>query len=398
MRSVRFGCVSAILTVVFALVHSALAQVGTDAKAAAASAAPVAFVYVANSPSDTPNASNVINTFAADASGKLTRVGLPLTANVGDMVVNGKYLFGLNRAIPYIPRFLMEPNGTLHWIQSTKVSTGCGGGIGPLILDHTGSTLYFQTSAPTDCLSNVIQSLRVEKTSDLTFLGSQDTGQFFSPITFLANNQYAYGGECINNSGDPQTAIVGFRRLTNGILVLGPAGKVPEAQKSDKDYYCPFLTAADTTNHIAVALALNVFDPFHDSDSGTQIATYSANSLGNLSTSSTYANMPQVTASSINSLRMSPTGKLLAACAENGLQIFHFNGASPVTRYTGLLTKDPVEECYWDNASHLYAIGPQKLYVFTITPEKATQAPGSPYAIHNLSGLIVQPKTARPPS
>jgi hypothetical protein len=384
--------------VISTLIHRSAAQANTDATVAAASTAPVAFVYVASSPSDALNASNVINTFAADGSGRLTRVGSPITANVGDMVVNGKYLLGLNRAIPYIPRFLMEPNGTLRWIQSTKVRTGCGGGIGPLILDHTGSTLYFQTSAPADCLSDIIQSLRVEKSGDLTFLGSNDTGQFFSPITFLANNQYAYGGECNNNSGAPQTAIVGFRRLSNGMLVLGPTGKVPEAQHSDTNFYCPFLTAADTTNHVAVAFTLNAFDPYHNSAGGTQIATYTANSLGNLSTSSTFSNMPQVTASSINSLSMSPTGKLLAACAENGLQIFHFNGASPVTRYTGLLTKDPIEVCYWDNASHLYAIGPQKLYVFTITPDKATQAPGSPYAIHNVGGLIVQPKTARPPS
>src|ERR1700761_8233685 len=134
MRSIRFGCVAVILTVVLALAHGA-----PDAKASTPTAAPVALVYVASSPSDNPNASNVINTFAADSSGRLTRVGSPLTANVGDMVVNGKYLIGLNRAIPYIPRFLMEPNGTLHWLQSTKVRTGCGGGIGPLILDHTGS-------------------------------------------------------------------------------------------------------------------------------------------------------------------------------------------------------------------------------------------------------------------
>jgi hypothetical protein len=278
------------------------------------------------------------------------------------------------------------------------VRTGCGGGIGPLILDHTGSTLYLETSAATDCASNVIQSLRVEKSGDLTFLGSNDAGQFFSPITFLANNQYAYGGECNDNNGEPQTAIVGFRRLSNGMLVLGPTGKVPEAQHSDTDYYCPFLTAADTTNHVAVALALNVFDPYHNLAGGTQIATYTADSLGNLSTTSTYSNMPQLAVSSISGLRMSPNGELLAACTENGLQIFHFNGASPVTRYTGLLTKDPVGDCYWDNASHLYAIGSQKLYVFTITPEKATQAPGSPYPIHNGGGLIVQPRTPRPTS
>jgi hypothetical protein len=340
----------------------------------------------------------VINAFAADANGRLTPVkGSPFPDNVGGMVVNGKYLFGLNINVPYIPRFLIEPNGALHWIQSTKVRTACGGGIGPLTLDHTGSTLYVPTSNATDCLTNVMQSFRVEKSSELTFLGSQQTGYFFGPITFIGNNEYAYGAECTPVNGETVTAIVGLRRLNNGMAVLGPTGKLPETADPEKTYYCPLLTAADTTNHVAVALGLNAFDPFHTFVTGMQIATYTADSSGNLSTKSTYANMPKLATSIVYGLQMSPSGKLLAVCAQNGLQIFHFNGAEPETRYTRLLTKDPVLNCYWDNANHLYAISQQGLYVFTITAEKVTQAPHSPYLIPNAFGLIVQPKTPRPP-
>ena len=395
MRIIR--CTAAGSLLVLAATCVASPQEKNSTAAVTKATAPVAFVYVASSPSENPNASNVINAFAADASGHLTVIkGSPFTANVANMVVNGKYLFGLNRAIPYIPRFLIQSNGALQWIQSTKVKTGCGGGIGPLILDHTGSTLYLQTSSATDCLSNVMQSLRVEKSSELTFLGSQDTGAFFAPITFIANNEYAYGGECTEVNDEPATAIVGLRRMSNGMLVLGPSGKVPEPKDSAAEYYCPILTAADRTNHIAVALGINAFDPYHTSVSGMQIATYTANNLGNVSTTSTYANMPKINASYISSLRMSPSGNLLAVCASNGLQIFHFNGAAPVTQYTGLLTKDPINECYWDNLSHLYAVSEQKLYVFTITPTKVSQATGSPYSVHNASGLIVQPKTPQP--
>lgn len=42
------------------------------------------------------------------------------------------------------------------------------------------------------------------------------------------------------------------------------------------------------------------------------------------------------------------------AAASNG---FHFNGASPATPYTGLLTSSEVDQVSWDNANHLYAIG-----------------------------------------
>ena len=76
-------------------------------------------------------------------------------------------------------------------------------------------------------------------------------------------------------------------------------------------------------------------------------------------------------------LKMSPSGKLLAVGGsdgrgEGGLQIFHFNGAQPITRYTGLLTNAEIDQFYWDNADHLYAISshPGKLFVFTVTPTR----------------------------
>jgi hypothetical protein len=97
---------------------------------------------------------------------------------------------------------------------------------------------------------------------------------------------------------------------------------------------------------------------------------------------------------------MAPSGKLLAVGGLKGLQIFHFNGASPLTVDTGLLEKYPVNAMYWDNANHLYAITSYyngttttfQLYVFTVTPTSAVAAPGSPYPVPNAASLIVQPK------
>ncbi|MBV9626169.1 MAG: hypothetical protein JOZ14_19555, partial [Acidobacteria bacterium] len=79
----------------------------------------------------------------------------------------------------------------------------------------------------------------------------------------------------------------------------------------------------------------------------------------------------------------------------SGLQVFHFNGANPITKYTGLLTTNAVDQMFWDNANHLYAISRSagKLYVFTITSTSVTQAPGSPYGITSPSSMIVLPKT-----
>jgi 6-phosphogluconolactonase (cycloisomerase 2 family) len=103
--------------------------------------------------------------------------------------------------------------------------------------------------------------------------------------------------------------------------------------------------------------------------------------------------MPGTLVSSPNDLKMSPSGKLLAVGGQEGLQIFHFNGASPITHYTGLLTTDPIAQMFWDNNNHLYAISQStgKLFVYTITPTGHQEAPGSPYTISSPDSIIVQP-------
>jgi WD40 repeat protein len=93
--------------------------------------------------------------------------------------------------------------------------------------------------------------------------------------------------------------------------------------------------------------------------------------------------MPKVSVASVTSIAMSPSGELLAVGGTAGVQVFHFNGANPVTRYTGLLNSVEVDQMSWDSDNHLYAISQSagKLFVFTITPTSYSQAAGSPYAI-----------------
>jgi hypothetical protein len=58
------------------------------------------------------------------------------------------------------------------------------------------------------------------------------------------------------------------------------------------------------------------------------------------------------------SLSISPSGAFLAAGGSRGLQIFHFNGASPITSLTDVLTTDNIGPMLWDNNNHLYALTP----------------------------------------
>jgi WD40 repeat protein len=131
-----------------------------------------------------------------------------------------------------------------------------------------------------------------------------------------------------------------------------------------------------------------------DPDGPWQLATYTADSSGNLTTNSTYSNMPSVSVGGVNDYRMSPSGQYLAVGGTKGFQIFHFNGANPITPFTGLLTSAPITQIFWDNANHVYALSPSagKVFVFTVTSTGVTRAPGSPHAVPSPQSLIVLPR------
>jgi len=104
--------------------------------------------------------------------------------------------------------------------------------------------------------------------------------------------------------------------------------------------------------------------------------------------------MPSVLVGTVSAYWMSPSGKYLAVGGTSGLQIFHFNGANPITKFTGLLTSSPINQIFWDNANHVYAISQKagKLFVYTVTSTGVTQGPGSPHAIKSPQNLVVLPK------
>ena len=147
--------------------------------------------------------------------------------------------------------------------------------------------------------------------------------------------------------------------------------------------YGVYLTSADSTNHVAISA--QAYSWCCGNYGLPQLATYTAHADGNLTTKSTYRNMPRTANQSVYDLAVSPSGKLLAVGGSNGLQVFHFNGGSPITHYTGLITSDEINQVSWDNDNHLYAVShiSGNLFVFTVTPTGHHQAPGSPYAITN---------------
>jgi hypothetical protein len=382
------------MTAAFAQLTSTPAEAQTTE---AAASAPVAFVYVSSNPNG--SSTNEIHGFAAAANGKLTPVsGSPFRDDVTSMATNGKYLYASTRNGIYVAGFAIEANGALRWSASTdivKYNQGDCGSSGPLFLDHTGASLYDMEFDGDACSNNSYQSLATNTPSGrLRNIGSGASGEwFYLPATFIGNNVYAYTAVCLY---DMYWEIAGFKRSSSGLLSQININTPTPAPKTG-DFFCPSQTAADLTNHVAITVQpvnQNSFSP----DGPAQLATYTAGSSGNLSTTSTVGNMPATSVGTVTGIGMAPSGKLLAVAGTAGLQVFHFNGASPITHDTGLLTKDQVDQVFWDNDNHLYAISQSagKLFVFTVTPTSANQAVGSPYTISNPLDLAVQPRTPKP--
>jgi hypothetical protein len=109
---------------------------------------------------------------------------------------------------------------------------------------------------------------------------------------------------------------------------------------------------ADPRNHLAAIVSYNPGEGEYDP---AQLASYTVDSQGNLSTTATAKNMPYPEVNNPGILNMSPSGKLLAV-GGYGLQVFHFNGAAPITPYSKVLTTAAINQIHWDNNNHLYAL------------------------------------------
>ncbi|HEV2464501.1 MAG TPA: hypothetical protein VGT04_11920 [Acidobacteriaceae bacterium] len=361
------------------------------ASAQTSSTTTVAYVYVANSAGGNQTE---ISAFAADSTGRLRRVpGSPYVENAGYMVTNGKYLMSVSGS--NINAYRIANNGSLTFAVSTdyqRVKPTCGAA-NQLVFDHTGQSLYL-TEYDVDCANNGVTDWSVDSaTGGLNYLGMTNTGNWnVNAAYFIHNNEFAYTAY---NDNCMYFSMNGFKRAANGTITeFGPKFNSP-APPSGIRTYIPYLGAADPANHIA--FAEYPANPPGCSTAPVQLATYTSNADGSLTTTSTAKNMPATSIASIYDMKMSPSGKLLAVAGQQGLQVFHFNGAAPITHYTGLLTKDPINQMFWDNANHLYAItgvfnsNVNRLHVYTITPTGYREAPGSPYTLNGPKYITVQP-------
>jgi hypothetical protein len=353
---------------------------------------PAAFVYVSSSPSSN---TYQINAYGVAPNGKLIAVtGSPFSANVPGLASSSKYLFGTNGV--EIDSYSIANDGAIAQvsnINAQQLNQGDCGGPFDIFLDRTGSTLYDMDYIGNICANNPYQSFSVDGASGaLAYIGvtSAASPMFATTLSFLANNKYAYGSSCLFMTG-PQ--IYGFERSSNNSLThLSITPPLPAPPTGN--YYCPGQAAADNADHVAVLVEPMNASNQQPTGGPTQIAIYTADSSGNLTTTSTNKNMPATAVTGVYDYTASPSGKFVAVGGTNGVQIFHFNGANPLTRFSALLPTEAITQLAWDNNDHLYAISTTggELYVFTVTATKVTPTPGSPYSIANPQSITVTAK------
>ncbi len=418
----------AVCFVALACTEGAWAQTTLDqTDASTTTSTAVARVYV--------NSGSKIVAYSAAANGKLTAVtGSPFSLNATLMTGNSHYLFGFEPNSTKIDSLSMASNGALKKAVTTTpqtfsscpiITTGQG-----MRVDHSGGYLYngINGTGPGGdgwCTMSY-QTFKIESNGELTFLNSDGLIGYGgtslalgtnAQLGFLGNNKFAYYPYCYFQEGvGPNPGIYAFERMSNGELADTPDegdfnAALPDAPNDnynpdggDSGYYCPLSIATDPTDHYAMTMYAQ--DYIRDGDTiqsygPVVIGSFTANSKGDLTTTSTYQNMPTLPVDknwnnhclACATLRMSPSGKLLAAGGPAGLFLFHFNGASPVTKYKTLLAGENITSILWDDSNHMYVLGSDskggKLWVYTVTPTSVTEASGSPHAITSPGNMYV---------
>jgi hypothetical protein len=391
----------------------AFSQIPTpDASPESSSSAPVAHVFV--------QTHQGVDVFDSSSSGKLTLVKGSPFATTGQMGgATASHLISMGTDDVHV--YAVGSTGAVGE-QQGEVNTQsyggaqCGNTTGlSTFLDHTGKYYYLQLSGIFDSGSVACvawQSYELKSNGTLDFLGSMEYsgygGHDASPSslpTVSSNDKFAYG-IFDQYSGFFYTTFSTLKRASSGDLETISNFKETDPQ-ADQNVpngpwsFFPVAVQADPSSHLAVLLQNQSFAGCCGYFGPMQLASYSINSsTGSVSSTNKYEDMPTpsiTVTGSLGEMEMSPSGKLLAL-AGTGLEIFHFNGASPITEFgSALLPGISINQLAWDNNNHLYALsyGTNKLYVYTVTTTSIKEVAGSPFTVNNaygVSGLIVVPK------
>ena len=377
------------------------------AKAQTTPSAPVANVYV--------QVSNGVNVYNTASNGRLTLVaGSPfkITGQMAGAMAN--HLVSLDNENIYV--YGLASNGAIEGqVGETSTQNFSGKQCGTVsfsAFDRTGQDLYVGVSGAenqnlgTQCIA--IQSFKISSGGTPSYLGTiipyndstSGMNVYYYQLVMSGGNQYAYAVVAGLSGTCDEPEILAFQRESSGALELAGTQSVqyPEPPSGGWQYF-PYAISVDSDNHLAVNLS-----PEQNAPCGTkaspQLGSFSINSNGSIASTNTYQNMPTAVPSSGSGLEMgpiAPSNAVLPVALGNNLQLFHFNGSSPITSMTGQIpVKGLMSFLQWDTSSHLYGLNiyTGMLRVYTVTSTGLAEDPGSPVAIKGAQSLVVVSQTA----
>lgn len=377
------------------------------AKAQTSSAAPVANVYV--------QTSNGVNVYNAASNGRLTLVAGSPFKITGQMAgAMGNHLVSLDNDNIHV--YGLASNGAVEGqvgeADTQNFSGSQCGTVSFSAFDRTGQDLYVGVSGAenqnlgTQCIA--IQSYKISSAGMPTYFGTitpyndstNPMSVYYYQLVMSGGNQYAYAVVAGLSGTCDEPEIVAFQRESSGALELAGTQSVqyPEPPSGGWQYF-PYAISADSDGHLAVNLS-----PEQNAPCGTkgspQLASFSINSNGSIASTNTYQNMPTAVPTSGSGVALgslAPSNAYLPVALGNNLQLFHFNGSSPITSMTGQIpVKGLMSFLEWDTSSHLYGLNiyTGMLRVYTVTSKGVSEDPGSPVAIKGAQSLFVASPTA----
>jgi Big-like domain-containing protein len=397
-------------TCTFALCLTALStgiafpQAASDATpAATVTASPVAHVYVGTT-------GGIYLYDAAPNGGLSPAAGSPYKNTVGLMLGPAGSHF-ITEGTNYLHSYPLTSRGGIG-SQVAQINTAlytgseCGTTHGGTI-DRTGTEAYIRLDGSADETCKSLQSFHINgSTGAFTFGGSAYAGggtqppTFEGPILLAGNNAHAYTFAqyyC-------EQEIDSFYRDRFG--TMNEAASTITFPPPNGGAYFASAMAFDNqnlrTSHMAMAIHEDFGDCGNDA-TAPAVASFTVDYNGNL----TYNGSMLKTAINPATMAINPQGNLLAVGGPTsnpfypadgpGLQVFHFNGANPITALSGIVTSAPINEIRWDNNNHLYALSyaTHRLYAYTITSSSVTPITGSPYTVgFTPNALFVAPTAA----
>ena len=395
---IHFLSLVATLATAGAFVQPAPAQ---TSETTATTTSPVAFLYV----SRTAN----IDAFSVSASGKLSPVpGSPFEfIGYGKLSVSKHFLFGMKTDDYEVSSFSIASDGSIKKVTTIDLRKYepnfqyCTSSP-DMQIDTTGTTIYVQQSPDCDYQDHqAYLSLHVTTSGDFQYLGGSggfldDFGQGDTiSLKMAGTNQYAYDGWCGDDINNTSTVDI-YRRESNGLLQFVSAVNTPPANYATGAQYCAGQVATDSENHVAVAYQRL------DSEGGDNgpwdgpffLASYTQQTNGDLTTTSTSDNMPEAPVARnfvIYTMSISPGNKFLAVGGLAGFQVFHFNGGDPITTWSAVhLPNSTIQKLGWDKSNHLFVFDGGSVYVYNVTPNTGVKLVGSPYPIAHANNIIVR--------